>query len=315
MDLMVEASPRRIFANAHTYHINSISVNSDHETYLSADDLRINLWHLEITDRSFNIVDIKPANMEELTEVITAAEFHPHQCNVFVYSSSKGTIRLCDMRSSALCDRHSKFFEEPEDPSSRSFFSEIISSISDVKFSHSGRYMMTRDYLSVKVWDLNMESRPVETHQVHEYLRSKLCSLYENDCIFDKFECCWNGSDSAIMTGSYNNFFRMFDRDTRRDVTLEASRESSKPRASLKPRKTWEKAASGGPVCFCLWRGARQALLLTWRRSRSRADGHCSQKAITQNKCIYFSPSLPFQFIDQKINIQEKSCCQLPLFL
>nr|XP_019583832.1 PREDICTED: serine/threonine-protein phosphatase 2A 55 kDa regulatory subunit B delta isoform isoform X3 [Rhinolophus sinicus] len=237
MDLMVEASPRRIFANAHTYHINSISVNSDHETYLSADDLRINLWHLEITDRSFNIVDIKPANMEELTEVITAAEFHPHQCNVFVYSSSKGTIRLCDMRASALCDRHSKFFEEPEDPSSRSFFSEIISSISDVKFSHSGRYMMTRDYLSVKVWDLNMESRPVETHQVHEYLRSKLCSLYENDCIFDKFECCWSGSDSAIMTGSYNNFFRMFDRNTRRDVTLEASRENSKPRASLKPRK------------------------------------------------------------------------------
>ncbi|TKS85736.1 delta isoform PP2A subunit [Collichthys lucidus] len=184
-----------------------------------------------------HIVDIKPANMEELTEVITAAECHPHQCNVFVYSSSKGTIRLCDMRAAALCDRHSKFFEEPEDPSSRSFFSEIISSISDVKFSHSGRYMMTRDYLSVKVWDLNMENRPVETYQVHEYLRSKLCSLYENDCIFDKFECCWNGSDSAIMTGSYNNFFRMFDRNTRRDITLEASRESSKPRATLKPRK------------------------------------------------------------------------------
>lgn len=44
-------------------------------------------------------------------------------------------------------------------------------------------------------------------------------------------------SGSAIMTGSYNNFFRMFDRNTRRDITLEASRESSKPRATLKPRK------------------------------------------------------------------------------
>lgn len=55
-----------------------------------------------------DIVDIKPANMEELTEVITAAECHPHQCNVFVYSSSKGTIRLCDMRAAALCDRQSK---------------------------------------------------------------------------------------------------------------------------------------------------------------------------------------------------------------
>ena len=72
------------------------------ETYLSADDLRINLWHMEITDQSFNIVDIKPANMEELTEVITASEFHPKECNLFVYSSSKGTIRLCDMRQVTL---------------------------------------------------------------------------------------------------------------------------------------------------------------------------------------------------------------------
>nr|BAC37517.1 unnamed protein product [Mus musculus] len=203
MDLMVEATPRRVFANAHTYHINSISVNSDYETYMSADDLRINLWNFEITNQSFNIVDIKPANMEELTEVITAAEFHPHHCNTFVYSSSKGTIRLCDMRASALCDRHTKFFEEPEDPSNRSFFSEIISSISDVKFSHSGRYIMTRDYLTVKVWDLNMENRPIETYQVHDYLRSKLCSLYENDCIFDKFECVWNGSDRQGLITSH----------------------------------------------------------------------------------------------------------------
>ncbi|KFO96202.1 Serine/threonine-protein phosphatase 2A 55 kDa regulatory subunit B gamma isoform, partial [Calypte anna] len=188
-------------------------------------------------DRLENIVDIKPANMEDLTEVITASEFHPHHCNLFVYSSSKGSLRLCDMRASALCDKHSKLYEEPEDPSNRSFFSEIISSVSDVKFSHSGRYMLTRDYLTVKVWDLNMETKPVETYQVHDYLRSKLCSLYENDCIFDKFECAWNGSDSVIMTGAYNNFFRMFDRNTKRDVTLEASRESSKPRAVLKPRR------------------------------------------------------------------------------
>ena len=90
---------------------------------------------------------------------------------------------------------YSAVFEEPEDPSNRSFFSEIISSISDVKFSHSGRYIMTRDDLTIKVWDLNMENRSIETYQVHDYLRSKLCSLYENDCIFDKFECVWNGSD------------------------------------------------------------------------------------------------------------------------
>lgn len=51
---VVEPSPRRIFANAHTYLINSISVNSDQETYLSADDLRINLWNIEVNDESFS---------------------------------------------------------------------------------------------------------------------------------------------------------------------------------------------------------------------------------------------------------------------
>lgn len=235
--LMVEASPRKIYANAHTYHVNSISVNSDDETYLSADDLRINLWSLQRTDQSFNIVDIKPANMEELTEVITAAEFHPQHCNVFVYSSSKGTVRLCDMRDNALCDKYAKLFEEPEDPSNRSFFSELISSIADVKFSHNGRYMLTRDYLSVKVWDLHMENKPVETYQVHEYLRSKLCSLYENDCIFDKYECCWSGDDSSILTGSYNNFFRIFNRERKSGICLEATRENVRPKQPLKQKK------------------------------------------------------------------------------
>jgi len=39
------------------------------------------------------------------------------------------------------------------------------------------------------------------------------------------------------MTGSYNNFFRIFDRETHRDLTLEANRESLKPRQVLKPRR------------------------------------------------------------------------------
>lgn len=125
-DRKIEASPRKVYANAHTYHVNSISVNSDQETFLSADDLRINVWHQDVTDESFSeshliltihslslfshsdIVDIKPANMEELTEVITAADYHPHHCNYFVYSSSKGILRLCDMRAAALCDQHAK---------------------------------------------------------------------------------------------------------------------------------------------------------------------------------------------------------------
>jgi serine/threonine-protein phosphatase 2A regulatory subunit B len=119
-ETIISATPKKVFSNARDYHINSISLNSDGETYFSADDLRVNHWNLEINDQISNVVDIKPNNMEELTEVITSAEFHPINCNHFVYSTSKGVVKLADLRAYALCDNHSKLFEEEEDPVSRS---------------------------------------------------------------------------------------------------------------------------------------------------------------------------------------------------
>ena len=247
-DTVVAAVPRRNYANAHAYHINSISINSDGETFISSDDLRINLWNLNIQDQSFNIVDIKPTNMEELTEVITAAEFHPQSCNWFMYASSKGTIKLADMRENALCDQHAKRifsdpihskhlkadrcteFEQEEDPSARSFFSEIISSISDVRFSHDGRYILSRDYLTVKIWDVNMERTPVKTIPIHEHLRPRLCDTYENDSIFDKFEVVFSGDAKNVMTGSYNNNFMIYPSDPEREteVVLQADKSAFK---------------------------------------------------------------------------------------
>jgi serine/threonine-protein phosphatase 2A regulatory subunit B len=50
----VMATPKRCYSNAHAYHINSISCNSDGETFLSADDLRINWWNTEISTSCFS---------------------------------------------------------------------------------------------------------------------------------------------------------------------------------------------------------------------------------------------------------------------
>ncbi|KAH3667786.1 hypothetical protein WICMUC_005318 [Wickerhamomyces mucosus] len=232
-DKIVAASPKRIYSNAHAYHINSISINSDGETFMSTDDLRINLWNLNIPDQSFNIVDIKPANMEELTEVITSAEFHPQSCNLFMYSSSKGAIKLADMRENALCDSNAKVFEEYIDPSKHNFFTEITSSISDVKFSSDGRYIASRDYMTVKIWDINMENKPVKTINIHDQLRDKLCDTYENDAIFDKFECVFSGDGNSIMTGSYNNNFMIYPDITNpnkenEEIVLQADRSAFK---------------------------------------------------------------------------------------
>lgn len=60
------AKCRRVFGRAHEFNIHSVSTNCDGETLVSADDVRINLWHAEVTRQCFNIVDMKPADMEDL---------------------------------------------------------------------------------------------------------------------------------------------------------------------------------------------------------------------------------------------------------
>jgi serine/threonine-protein phosphatase 2A regulatory subunit B len=93
-------------------------------------------------------------------------------------------------------------FEEPEDLSNKTFFSEITTSISDLKFSKDGRYIVSRDYLSLKIWDVNMENKPVATYHVHDHLKPKLCDLYENDAIFDKFDCTFSGKGEYAFFNS-----------------------------------------------------------------------------------------------------------------
>ncbi|GMI11277.1 hypothetical protein TrVE_jg2978 [Triparma verrucosa] len=208
----VVANPRRVFSNAHNYHVNSISTNCDGETFISADDLRINLWNSEISDQCYNIVDIKPDAMEDLTEVITSAHFHPSHCHVMLHSSSKGTIKIGDLRASALIDNNAKVLSCPSPlGESKSFFSEIITSISDARFSPDGRYVVSRDYMSLKLWDVNMDSTPVQTIQIQQHLTPRFVQLYENDCIFDKFECAVSGDGKYVASGTYGSTFKIYD--------------------------------------------------------------------------------------------------------
>lgn len=230
-DQVVTATTKRTYSNAHAYDIKSIAPNSDGETFLSCDDLRVNLWNLNISNSCFNIVDVKPSSMETLTEVITSADAHPIDCHTFMYTSSRGSVRLGDMRAAALCDQHSKVFECVENPADGSFFSEITSSITNARFSPCGRYIAARDYMTVRVWDINMESQPIKTLHVHEHLRPRLSELYENDCIFDKFEVCFNHDTSLLLTGSYENSFHLLSSNgSQQDLTLEASKNPNRKR-------------------------------------------------------------------------------------
>ena len=224
-----QAHLQRQFNSGHAYHINSVTISSDGESFASADDLRINLWGFEDGSKCFNVVDCKPANMEDLSEVITCAAFHPWHAHTLAFSTSKGCIKVADLRQAALCNTFLTFSDpdvdnaqltlakpvagpkftdgEGSNPDSHSVFRELIGSISDLKFSMDGRFMATRDYLSIKIWDLNMTDRPVRTVAVHEHLNPLLPQLYESESIFDKFCLNFCPLGKQLITGSYNNRF------------------------------------------------------------------------------------------------------------
>lgn len=99
-----------------------------------------------------------------------------------------------------------------------------------MRFSHDGRYILSRDYLTVKIWDVNMERTPVKTIPIHEHLRPRLCDTYESDSIFDKFEVVFSGDAKNVMTGSYNNNFMIYPSDPEKEteVVLQADKTAFK---------------------------------------------------------------------------------------
>lgn len=71
------------------------------------------------------------------------------------------------------------------------------------RYSKDGRYLISRDYLTVKMWDINMENKPVKTISLHDYLRPMLYDLFTSDIIFDKFEVCCSPDGKRFASGSY----------------------------------------------------------------------------------------------------------------
>jgi serine/threonine-protein phosphatase 2A regulatory subunit B len=47
------------------------------------------------------------------------------------------------------------------------------------------------------------------TISLQESLKSKLCDLFENDSIYDKFSLSASEDGTEILTGNYNNSFHM----------------------------------------------------------------------------------------------------------
>lgn len=155
----MEGRCKTLFKGAHEYHINSLNLNSDGENFLSADDLRINIWNLSNNSTVYNVLDIKPKNVNDIEEAINYAEFNKSDVNTFLYTTSKGFLSICDLRERATFINGQSLRFEVGAGVKRNAFTEIINGISCAKFLQSNNnVVVSRDYLSVKLWDIRSTS-------------------------------------------------------------------------------------------------------------------------------------------------------------
>lgn len=175
--------------------------------------------------------------MDDLTEVITSACFHPKEehSSYFAYCSSKGTVSLCDMRQSTRCNGYVvQIFEELAQKQQKTFFSEIIESVSDVQFypvvSGSSDYLLSRDFMNLKLWDFRNAKQPYKKFDIHENLRNYFSKMYENESLFDQFNCVFSAPRSNqhagkfVMTGSYKNQFHIFETFGKKHTKIEVKK-------------------------------------------------------------------------------------------
>jgi serine/threonine-protein phosphatase 2A regulatory subunit B len=134
---------------------------------------------------------------------------HPSSDSLFAYGMSKGTLRLGDLRVSSDVQASGLSFGEGNQH--KNYIYELLANHCSLSFTRGGRQLVTRDCLTVKLWDINNTKKPLHTVMLNDGIKSKLCEMVENETIFDKFSLCASPDGRSIVSGSYNNSFHIMD--------------------------------------------------------------------------------------------------------
>lgn len=139
-------------------------------------------------------------------------------------------------------------------------------------------YFCTRDYLSLKIWDIRNNSKYVKSIQITDYVEKKLCDLYENESVFDKFEVNASPCGNYLLTGSYNSNAHIIDIEGTNNSTLEAVFGNKRGKPAAKTRQyNGKKLPSLGDGAPDL---KKKALLNCWHPSENVI-------AVANHNCIF----------------------------
>lgn len=154
------------FKSGKEQHLHSVSLAPDGENFISCDENRLNLWNLHGDNRKTiqNLVDYDRKAAGPDDERMTFAKFH-NTSPVLVYSTNTGKINVCDLRErSSFHNKPSLSFEVQTGKGLGNIFGKWINCVSSATFV-GDRQLVSRDYTSVKLWDLRATSlsKPIYT--------------------------------------------------------------------------------------------------------------------------------------------------------
>ncbi|CCW70651.1 unnamed protein product [Phytomonas sp. Hart1] len=191
--------------------IQALSLSADCETFMSVEDLQVFWCHFEASDstKPTCIVDLCPRSgvLDEMEELITASCFHPTHGSLFLLSRSSGILNVGDLRHPPSRETRqyalTTKITPQQNPTRCMTYDEILCSISAAAFL-SPDHIVTRDYLSLKLWDLRKISTPCEMVPVMDYVSPYFDALYNHDSIFDRFPVSVDDRSGTVVTGLYD---------------------------------------------------------------------------------------------------------------
>ena len=200
--------------------LHSISMSFDTENFITADESRVDLWNIEKTkDTVYSLVDYERRHSAFEDERILNAKFNQNSGCIFLYTTSTGKINLCDLRErSDFHNRQSLQLDVSKSSNvsgiKSSAFNKWIDCVSSAQFVPFSDKIASRDYLTVKLWDLRtagMNCKPLYSAQCTDYMERNLTQLLENENLEDQFFLDVTPDGKHIATGGYNRSGHVID--------------------------------------------------------------------------------------------------------
>ena len=170
---------------------------NDNENFLTSDESHVMMWNLERPGKSevYNLIDYNRHKYQSGEERILSMSCSSTN-NTFIYTTSTGCIRICDLReSSNFTNRPTIELKMKKRKSAVDIIESGLAQVTDAKFvPFSEHNVLSRDYLATKLWDVRtaqsngyaassmivdteIDASPVWSAQVTDYMEKNLADL------------------------------------------------------------------------------------------------------------------------------------------